>query len=397
LGERGLSFLVALSNASFLLVLRQQRWLPQAAFALVGCGIFLGCFLGGDLSLVRSEDVSGLRRALVVQSGRSEPQEAGDVLRSIEMVLAGDEVDIALFPRDAVESGTPHGDRLLAGLRHMALRHAMEILAGESSASRRRAALDASEDASASGGGPGEDVGDGADAEEAAPQDEPAIPLGEPAIEDDEPAGGGEKRPGDGLLIIDREGRVAGGVRAASRLCSDPGSWRGEISAPAPIRMAGALVGAAVGPDFYSPAAARRLVRGGAEILLASDRDPRSWPRALARQHARMSELRAVENRRWLLRATHGGFSAFVTPQGRSIDSFSPDFSWPEIEEVELRDRLSPFTRGGWLFGPICMGLALLIAIAALFPRCWRPADEEPEGDDPRLHTERDPPPAGGS
>ena len=98
-----------------------------------------------------------------------------------------------------------------------------------------------------------------------------------------------------------------------------------------------------------------------------------------------------MENRRWLLRTTHGGRSAFVDPTGRSTDRFSPDFSWPAVEEVELHDGLSLFTRGGWLFGPISMALALLVLIASAASRWWLDVDMRRE-DDPRLTSPRDPP-----
>ena len=44
--------------------------------------------------------------------------------------------------------------------------------------------------------------------------------------------------------------------------------------------------------------------------------------RAAPAQHLMMARVRAVENRRWLLRDTNNGFTASVDPYGRIVAKF---------------------------------------------------------------------------
>jgi apolipoprotein N-acyltransferase len=72
------------------------------------------------------------------------------------------------------------------------------------------------------------------------------------------------------------------------------------------------------------PALAREASREGAELLINITSD--SWfGRTLApRQHHLIAAFRAIENRRFLIRATNTGLSGVVDPLGRTIASIPP-------------------------------------------------------------------------
>ncbi|WP_406700894.1 apolipoprotein N-acyltransferase [Singulisphaera sp. Ch08] len=72
------------------------------------------------------------------------------------------------------------------------------------------------------------------------------------------------------------------------------------------------------------PALARNASRKGAELLINITSD--SWfGRTLApRQHHLIAAFRAIENRRFLIRATNTGLSGVVDPLGRTIASIPP-------------------------------------------------------------------------
>jgi apolipoprotein N-acyltransferase len=72
------------------------------------------------------------------------------------------------------------------------------------------------------------------------------------------------------------------------------------------------------------PALAREASRKGAELLINITSD--SWfGRTLApRQHHLIASFRAIENRRFLIRATNTGLSGVVDPLGRTIASIPP-------------------------------------------------------------------------
>src|SRR5262249_41460354 len=72
------------------------------------------------------------------------------------------------------------------------------------------------------------------------------------------------------------------------------------------------------------PGLARAATRMGAELLVNLTSD--SWfGRTLApHQHHRIAAFRAIENRRFLVRATNTGLSAVVDPLGRTIARIPP-------------------------------------------------------------------------
>jgi apolipoprotein N-acyltransferase len=68
----------------------------------------------------------------------------------------------------------------------------------------------------------------------------------------------------------------------------------------------------AVFPDFV-----RRFVRQGSELIINLTNDGWYGNSAAPYQHLAIARFRAVENRRYMLRATNSGISAFIEPSGR--------------------------------------------------------------------------------
>ena len=67
------------------------------------------------------------------------------------------------------------------------------------------------------------------------------------------------------------------------------------------------------------PDLVRQAVRQGAEVLVNLSNDAWFGDAAPARQQLEIATLRAVENRRYLVRAAATGFSAVVDPHGRTL------------------------------------------------------------------------------
>ncbi len=76
----------------------------------------------------------------------------------------------------------------------------------------------------------------------------------------------------------------------------------------------------AVFPDLV-----RRFVANGAELLINISNDGWFGRSAAPEQHLAMARVRAVENRRWLLRATNNGHTVAVDPYGRIVARLAPD------------------------------------------------------------------------
>jgi apolipoprotein N-acyltransferase len=65
------------------------------------------------------------------------------------------------------------------------------------------------------------------------------------------------------------------------------------------------------------PAEVREFVKNGANVLLNLSNDGYFGQSAAREQHLEIARMRAVENRRWLLRVTNDGISAAIDPAGR--------------------------------------------------------------------------------
>ncbi len=89
---------------------------------------------------------------------------------------------------------------------------------------------------------------------------------------------------------------------------------------PAPLGAPLGLLGVGICYESVFPTVSAALARAGAEVLVVITND--AWFAAGdgARQHLDMGRLRAIETRRWLLRAGNDGITAVVDPYGRVVD-----------------------------------------------------------------------------
>jgi apolipoprotein N-acyltransferase len=74
-----------------------------------------------------------------------------------------------------------------------------------------------------------------------------------------------------------------------------------------------------------------------------------------------MAVVRAIEVRRWLVRASTAGPSAVVAPTGRIVDRTPAATAAALHGAVTPRDGLTPYARMGDLFGYACV----LVTLAA--------------------------------
>jgi apolipoprotein N-acyltransferase len=76
-------------------------------------------------------------------------------------------------------------------------------------------------------------------------------------------------------------------------------------------------LGAFICYESAFPHEVRQFANGGAEVLVNLSNDGYFGHSAAREQHLEIARMRAVENRRWLLRPTNDGISAVVDPAGR--------------------------------------------------------------------------------
>lgn len=115
------------------------------------------------------------------------------------------------------------------------------------------------------------------------------------------------------------------------------------------------------------PHAVRANVRLGAEFMVIGTSDAWAAGTAEIEQHSFTAPLRAVESRRWLVRAGTWGISQIISPYGRvvaSVPASQPGVAWAPIEP---RRDLTVYQRLG--DGPMLTLCLALLGIALLSPQ----------------------------
>ena len=113
------------------------------------------------------------------------------------------------------------------------------------------------------------------------------------------------------------------------------------------------------------PDAVRRFVQNRAELLINISNDGWFGRSSAPAQHLAMARVRAVENRRWLLRDTNNGFTVSVDPYGRIVASMAPDVRGELDAPYAFRDDTTLYTRWGDWVAEISVLMSVLLLIAA--------------------------------
>jgi apolipoprotein N-acyltransferase len=128
--------------------------------------------------------------------------------------------------------------------------------------------------------------------------------------------------------------------------------------------------GVTISYEVYFPAQVRQYVRNGAEFLVNITNDAWYGRTAAPYQHVAMMVFRAVENRRYLVRAANTGISAVVAPDGRIVKA-SGLFERTTITGVIApRAGLTAYARYGDIFALVAaaaVGFGLIAALVARF------------------------------
>ncbi len=150
--------------------------------------------------------------------------------------------------------------------------------------------------------------------------------------------------------------------------------------APVVVEVPGAKVGTLICYEMIFPELVRRFVNDGATVLANLTNDAWFGTSAGPHQHFQMARMRAIENRRFLLRAANTGISALVDPAGRVLGRTRlEETTVLQASLSERRDR-SFYTRHGEVLVILCAILAAA-ALAADFKLGPRRAKERKTGE----------------
>lgn len=127
----------------------------------------------------------------------------------------------------------------------------------------------------------------------------------------------------------------------------------------------GEKVGVFICYEAVVPDLVRRFVAEGAEVLVNITNDAWFGSSAAPYQHLLMARMRAVENRRYLLRAANSGISAVIDPLGRILSTTG--LHRRTVLDGDFRFRQTPtfYSRNGDLFAWLCLALSLIPGVTA--------------------------------
>lgn len=137
------------------------------------------------------------------------------------------------------------------------------------------------------------------------------------------------------------------------------GLQKGQLDRPLGLR--GVTYGAYVCYESVFPSVARHLVRGGAEVLVNASND--GWFNAGTgvEQHFAMGRVRAIETRRYLLRAGNIGVTAVIDPRGRVTQALAPRRAGALSARFALQRGTTGYVRwGDWPVAVAALGLLVL-------------------------------------
>ena len=130
----------------------------------------------------------------------------------------------------------------------------------------------------------------------------------------------------------------------------------------------GHRVGGFICYEAIFPSLVRRFGAGGAELLVNITNDAWYGTTSAPHQHLAMAAFRAVENRRYLVRAANTGITAVVDPRGRVLEPTRLFETTVLVREVPLVAETTFYTRHGNVFAQAAAAIALAL-VAATYRR----------------------------
>jgi apolipoprotein N-acyltransferase len=109
------------------------------------------------------------------------------------------------------------------------------------------------------------------------------------------------------------------------------------------------------------PGEIREFARNGAQLFINISNDGWFGTSEAAEQHLRMARVRAVENRRWLLRDTNSGITVSIDPYGNVARVMHRDTRDSADLPYDFRTDTTLYTRFGDSFAWMCVGVSAIL------------------------------------
>jgi apolipoprotein N-acyltransferase len=113
------------------------------------------------------------------------------------------------------------------------------------------------------------------------------------------------------------------------------------------------------------PNEVRRFTLAGAQLLINISDDGWFGGSGAPEQHLAMARVRAVENRRWLLRDTNDGITVSIDPYGRTVAQLPAHIRGELDAPYAFREDMTPYARWGDWLPWVCVLMALVLLLIA--------------------------------
>jgi len=146
----------------------------------------------------------------------------------------------------------------------------------------------------------------------------------------------------------------------AQKLTREVGDYRPGIARTV-FNAGGQRLGVFICYESVFPDEVRRFAAGGAQVFVNLSNDGWYGEHGAPGQHLNMARMRAIENRRWLLRDTNTGVTASIDPYGRIVEQLPRNERTVLLAPYGLIDSQTFYTRHGDWFAWTCAIISLLV------------------------------------
>ena len=154
--------------------------------------------------------------------------------------------------------------------------------------------------------------------------------------------------------------------RVVANISTEVGGFRKGNQYAVGRLPSGNMFGVFICYEAIYPGEVRRFAANGAQLLLNISNDGWFGRSAAAEQHLHMVRVRAVENRRWIVRATNNGFTASVDPYGRMVEPLPPDVRAATDLPYDFRTDETVYTHFGDWFAWLCVFVSAILLLISL-------------------------------
>ena len=157
--------------------------------------------------------------------------------------------------------------------------------------------------------------------------------------------------------------------RVVQSVSDEVGGFHKGSVASVGVLPGGYKFGAYICYEAIYPAEVREFAANGANLLINISNDGWFGKSAAAEQHLRMARVRAVENRRWVLRVTNSGLTAAIDPYGRIYQSIPRDVRGAVDLPYDFRTDITIYTRLGDWFAWMCVAVSVILLLQTFWKK----------------------------